>query len=187
MTAEPRPGFILGIHPTSERVGWVVFEGPFSPHDWGNIASRGIEKNTRCLKRIEKLFDRFEPDAVVLEAFEKSHSARADRIARLGRAIVALAQSRSIEAAVFTRGEVKSCFASVGAVSRQEVAEAVARVIPAFAHLLPTPRRPWQHEPGRMGLFTAAALILTYYQHTASRFLDDLREESLDWDEFGED
>lgn len=178
MLASSRPHFVLALHPTARGFGWIVFEGPFSPHDWGNAQVKGAEKNDKCLSQIAKLLSRFEPETVVLEAFEKRCSARADRIARLGRAIVALAGESSIEVAVYTRGEVKACFATVGAVSRQQVAEAVARSIPALAHRIPKPRKPWESDHPRMALFSAAALVLTHYQFSASRFLDDLRAET---------
>jgi len=179
----PKPrAFTLAIHPTSRGFGWIVFEGPFSPHDWGLALARGGDKNTKCLRQIEKLFSRFEPETVVLEAFGRRRSARADRIERLGRAIVALAKERGIEIAVYTRGEIKTCFASVGAVSRQEIAEAVSRHVPALHHRLPKPRRPWQSDHPRMALFCAAALVLTHHQYIASHFLEDLHKQALEDD-----
>lgn len=183
MTAQARPGFVLGIHPTSRGLAWTVFEGPFAPHDWGNAIARGGEKNRKCLEHVEKLVSRFEPDTIVLEAFEKRRSARASRIAHLGRAIVALATDRSIEVAIYSRGDVKACFASVGAVSRQEIAEAVARSIPALAHRIPKPRKPWESDDPRMALFSAAALVLTHYQYRASQILDGLFKEASEADE----
>lgn len=180
MSASPRRGFVLGIHPTSRGLGWIVFEGPFSPHDWGNALARRGDKNAKCMEHVEKLVSRFEPDTIVLEAFEKRRSARADRIARLGRAITALAADRGIEVSVFTRGEVKACFARIGAISRQQIAEAVARHLPPLAHRVPKPRRPWESDHPRMALFSAAALVLTQYQYRASQFLDDLRKKASD-------
>lgn len=183
MTSSSRLGFVIGLHPTAHRLGWIVFEGPFAPHDWGNALARGGDKNSRCLEYIEKLISRYEPDAIVLEAFEKRHSARADRIALLGRAIVALATERNIEVVIFTRGEVKACFASVGAVSRQQIAEAVSRSVPALAHRIPKQRRPWQSDHPRMSLFSAAALVLTHYQYQASQLFGNLPKNTPEWED----
>jgi len=183
MTPSPRLGFIIGVHPTSRGFGWIVFEGPFAPHDWGNALARRGDKNSKCLAYIEKLVARYEPEAIVLEAFEKRRSARADRIAHLGRAITAFAADRGIEVAIFSRGEVKTCFASVGAVSRQQIAEAISRSLPALAHRIPKPRRPWESDNPRMALFSAAALVLTYYQYRASQFLGDIPKKASDWDD----
>jgi Holliday junction resolvasome RuvABC endonuclease subunit len=184
MTA-PRPfSLTLAIHPVSRGFGWIAFEGPFSPYDWGLVVVRGADKNARCLRRAERLLDRFQPEILVLEAFEKRRSARADRIALLGRGLVTLAGERRIEVAIYTRGEVKACFAKVGAVSRQEIAEAVSRHVPALHHRLPKPRRPWQTENPRMALFSAAALALTHYQYVASRFLENLGDDLPDNDDY---
>lgn len=181
MTA-PRPTFVLALHPTTRGLGWIVSEGPFAPHDWGNAQTRRGDKNAQALAHVERLIARYEPETIVLEAFEKRHSARANRVARLGRAIVALANDRSIEVAIYTRGEVKACFAAVGAVSRHQIAEAVGRSLSALAHCLPKPRRSWESENPRMALFSAAALVLTHYQYAASQLLNDLRN-NIDYDD----
>jgi len=99
---------------------------------------------------------------------------RSTRIVRLCRAVVALAQDRGIEVAIYSKGEMKACFASVGAQSRQEIAEAVARSFDLLRDRLPAPRRPWQGPHRRMAIFDAAAVVLTHYQLGASRLFDDL-------------
>lgn len=182
MTA-PRQAFVMALHPTTRGLGWIVCEGPFTPHDWGNASARKGDKNARLISYVEKLISRFEPETIVLEAFEKRRSARSERVARLGRAIVAVATERSIEVAIYTRGEVKACFASVGAVSRHEVAQAVARSLPALTHRLPKPRRPWESDNPRMALFSAAALVLTHYQYAASQLLSDFKKYTVDEEE----
>ena len=159
-----RRAFTLAVHPTSRGMGWIIFEGPFAPHDWGHVTARKGDKNATCLGHIEKLVARFVPETLVLEAFEKRGSARADRIGRLGRAIVALAQELRIEVAIYTRGDVKGCFASVGASTRQQIAEAIARHFIPLRHRVPKARKPWEADPPRMALFSAAALVLTHYQ-----------------------
>jgi hypothetical protein len=53
---------------------------------------------------------------------------------------------------------------SVGARSRQEIAEAVAR---SFDRL-PRPRRPWEGPHRRLAIFDAAAVVLTHYQLDAN-------------------
>ena len=56
---------------------------------------------------------------------------RSDRITRLYKAIAAICTTRSIELAVYRLHDIKACFRPVGAVTRQEIAETVARMIPA--------------------------------------------------------
>jgi hypothetical protein len=49
-------------------------------------------------------------------------------------------------------------------VTRQEVAEAVARHLEPFQQHLPKRRRPWDGEDERMALFSAAAVLLTHFR-----------------------
>ena len=170
MTA--RNPLVFALHATSRGFGYVVFEGPFSPYDWGTVQAKG-DKNAVSLRKLEKMLDRYQPETLLLEE-PKSVAHRSDRIVRLYRAIVALCAARAIEVAVYLVQDIKGCFASVGATTRQEIAEAVARQIPALDHKLPRPRKPWEGEPRRMALFCAAALVLTHYQLGAGRLFDDL-------------
>jgi Holliday junction resolvasome RuvABC endonuclease subunit len=169
-----RPALVLGIHPHTRGFGWVVFENPFSPYDWGMVSARQ-DKNAVCLRKLERLLERFEPEVLVLEAFEREHSARRGRISRLGQSIVALARVRRIEVALYSRGDVKACFANVGAITRQEIAEAVARQFSQLRHRLPPKRKPWQTAAERLSLFMAAALVLTHYTLGAEGVFETLQ------------
>lgn len=170
----PRSSLVLGVHPTSRGYGWIAYEGPFSPYAWATVeVSRN--KNPISLEKLGKLLARLQPETLVLEAFEPTTSERRKRITKLCRALVALAVERGIEVAIFPRSDVQACFAHVGANTRQEVAEAVARHTPALEGRLPKKRRAWDSEDLRMALFSAAALVITHYALDARRLLDDLR------------
>ena len=169
----PRTARTIAVHPTSRGFGWVAFEGPLSPYDWGLVGVKA-DKNARCIRKVEELFERFLPETLVLEAFERMNSSRADRIARLCRAIHSLATDRGIDVAVYTRRDVKQCFAGVGAVTRDEIAAAVVRHVDALRHWLPKARQPWESEHRRLAVFSAAALVLTHYQRGSAYVLHQL-------------
>jgi len=157
----PERDLVMGFHPTARGFGWVVFEGPFRPIDWGLVSARK-DKNATCLKRLDALLHRFAPEVLVLEAYDRESSRRARRIARLGASVRRAADARGVETAVYHRAEVREAFAETGAKTRREIAEAVARHLEMFRHRLPPPRRPWDSEDAREALFAAAALILTH-------------------------
>lgn len=169
----PKNPLVFAIHATSRGFGYVVFEGPFAPYDWGSVIARG-DKNAVCLAKANKMLERFMPETLVLEVYGKDSSNRSARIAKLYKAITALAINHGIDVEVYSRSEIQASFASVGAVTRQEIAEAVARIVPAFSHRKPKLRKPWQSEDRRMAMFCAAALVLTHYQMGASRVFEDL-------------
>ncbi len=168
----PKQPLILAIHATSRGFGYVVFEGVGAPYDWGTVGARG-DKNAVCLRKLEIMFDRFSPETLLLEE-AKSVANRSARIDRLYTAVASMAANRGIEVAIYKLGQIKACFAQVGAVTRQDIAEAVGRHIDAFRHNMPKPRKPWQSEDRRMAMFCAAALVLTHYQLGASRLFDAL-------------
>ncbi len=167
-----RQHLIFALHATSRGFSYVAFEGPFSPYDWSTVVVRG-DKNAACLRRLEKLLDRLQPISLLLEE-PSSVANRSDRITRLYKAIAAICTTRSIELAVYRLQDIKACFRPVGAVTRQEIAEAVARMIPAFGTDVPRPRKLWNGTSRRMALFCAAALVLTHYQLGASSLFNEL-------------
>lgn len=170
----PKNPLIFALHATSRGFGYVVFEGPFAPYDWGTVTARG-DKNATCLRKLEKMLDRFIPETLLLEE-ATSVANRSDRIGRLYKAIGGLCISRNIDVVIYRFGDIKACFASVGARTRQEIAETVALQIDAIGHRKPKPRKPWQSEDRRMAMFCAAALVLTHYQLGASSLFDELME-----------
>jgi hypothetical protein len=164
MTAlTPRLSVVLAVKPTHRGFGWVAFEGPFAPYDWGIIEKRR-KRQEGSLAALEKLIERLHPECLLLEAFERPGSKKKpDGTQRVSRAMIALAADRGVEVAIYTRGDVQACFA------------AVARHVEAFRHRLPKPRKPWESEDRRMSLFSAAALTLTHYQLGASKVFEDLK------------
>jgi len=62
---------------------------------------------------------------------------------------------------------VRRQFSYLGSVTKHSIALAIAKRIPAFERFLPRPRKPWQSEDARMGIFDAAALALTFFKQTA--------------------
>lgn len=153
---------VLAIHPTPKGFGWVLFEGALAPVDWG-IASAKSKRRSRSLARFERLMSRYEPSVVIFEEFEKRVPRRGDRIQHLCRAMIHLASCRGAETTVYNRATIRTCFASVGATTREQIAQAIALHIPEFRPRLPRKRKPWESEPDGQCLFDAAALALTYF------------------------
>jgi Holliday junction resolvasome RuvABC endonuclease subunit len=169
----PKKPLVLALHATSHGFGYVLFEGPFAPHDWGAVTARN-NKSTTCLGKLEKLLDRFAPECLILEEFGRDLSQRRERLSRLYRSMASVAASRSIDVFVYTKAQIQACFVTVGARTRHEIADAIARQFEIFRHKLPKARKPWESEKRGMALFSAIALILTHYQLGASQLFNDL-------------
>jgi hypothetical protein len=63
----------------------------------------------------------------------------------------------------FNKDAVRGCFRGVGALTRYEIAQAIATQLDAFKHRLPPVPLPWKNENSRLALFDAAALAMTFY------------------------
>lgn len=174
MTGPPPHSKVLGVFPTSRGFGYAIFNGPFALVDAGDVVLLR-HKNQAALDRIARLLARHEPQALVLEAYEGPGTKRCERIKQLSASIFALAADRGHHVEVYPRNEVQETFAEEPAATRDEVAAAVAKRVPALAVRLPRPRRSFDSEDKRLAIFSAAALVLTFYRKGATALLDELR------------
>lgn len=168
MTSTSPQSFVLAIYPTSHGFAFVLFEGPQAPFDWGVKGIRGKRKNAKTVDEVNALIERYHPETLVIEHTGTGQVRRAARIKRLYRMLRHLAAVAQVDVRRIDRSDIRACFASVGAVTKYEIAKAIATEIPAFAHRLPRVRRLWMSEDPRQSLFDAAALGLAYYARKAS-------------------
>lgn len=163
MTAEITHGRVLALYATPRGFAYGLFEGPLSPIDWGVKDVKGPRKNLKCLSTIVQIIDVTNPDVIVIEDCSVTGSRRSARIRRLYLAILQLGGTRSLEVSAISRATVRACFSRFGAATKHEIAQAIAKNLPAFEHRLPPLRKPWMSEDPRMSLFDAVALILAFY------------------------
>jgi hypothetical protein len=85
--------------------------------------------------------------------------------------LTVLARDKGVPVHILSRRDIRQALAQFGSTSRYAIAGAIAKGIPAFAPLLPTPRKIWNGEDRKMGLFDAAGLALTFFERKASTWL----------------
>jgi hypothetical protein len=171
----PAKSFVMGFHPTARGFGWVVFESPLKLVSHGVYGAPRAHKNDRCLRRLRWLLSVYGPETLVIEAFDRQSSLRSERIRELCLKVVSEGAERGAYVDCLKRSDVQRAFEAVGASTRDEVAEAVARQIPTLRTHLPGRRKVWKSEDRRLAVFCAAALVLSHYQNGATALLDDLR------------
>ncbi len=160
-------GLVLAVYPSTRGFGYVAFEGPRFPIDWGVKRVRG-NKNTESIKKIAELLRFYRPDTLVLEDYRGRASRRARRIERLIDGAAELARCERIEPRSYSRDAIRRCFADTGRVNKYEIAQIIARQFPELGLHLPPERKIWMSEDPRMNIFDAAALALTFF-HTRDR------------------
>jgi hypothetical protein len=164
----PRRGkLVLALYLQTRGFAFVLLEGSGTPIDWAVQDIRGLDKNARCLRRVEALFELHSPDIVVLQETSEDGTRRASRIRTLNRNIAYLAERHGISVLTYDRSEVRDCFAQFyGATNKIMIAETIAKEIPDLGLYVPPVRKPWMSEHTRMGMFEAAALAWMYFHST---------------------
>jgi hypothetical protein len=163
-----RSELVLAVYPMARGYAFALFEGPYSPVDWGISRTYGPLKNRRCLTAVRSLIERCKPDCLVLQRSDGVDRHRARRVRELNESLIALADELGVAAIAIPRSTVRQRFAAQGFATKQLMAEAVARYLPSFERFVPPIRKPWMSEDRRMGLFEAIALVLVYFQTTAT-------------------
>ena len=155
---------VLSLYLNTRGLSFVLFEGSLSPYDWGIFEIRGQTKDNQIIDRVNRLFNQYVPDVLVMQDMGPGGTRRASRLEMLNQAIGGIAGQRGIPVFAYSRAEVYSEFQSQRFTNKQTLAELIAKSIPAFERHVPPPRKPWMSEDARMGLFDAAALALLFFQ-----------------------
>ncbi len=150
---------ILAIDPVVRGFGYVVFEGPYNPIDWG-LADIRFCKNKRILKRISKLVDLYQPKTIIIE--QSKGSLRCGRVQRLLNMIEQWAKKNDVEVARYSRDQILEVFGQFGKKSKHEIASMIAEWLPELAPRLPTKRKCYEPESEQYGIFDAVALAVTH-------------------------
>lgn len=166
MKRRSEPELTLAICPFYRGFAFIALKSPLSPVDWGIKVIDGPSKIARSLEAAKRVIDRLQPVALIIESTGDPRYRRGKRVRRLQALISHYAKWQSIELYAFARHEVGDSFKATGAVTRYEIAQAVASQIDVLRDRLPPPRKKWMSEDARMRLFNAAALALTFYCQT---------------------
>jgi len=157
------PVFVLGLHPSARGLGWVLFEGADALFDCGSVEIHGSDKNGKALARVERLLDKYRPAVLVLEDSDGKASRRKPRLRRLYRSLITRAQRHGVAVHLYARGEITDALGLADGGRRHDVAAVVAERVEALRPRLPRPQKIWLGESHHMGLFCAAACVLTHY------------------------
>jgi hypothetical protein len=161
MNTRQRYELFLSIYPTVRGFAYILAEGPQNPIDWGTSEARGPQKNAKSLHAIEALVKRYRPDVLILENTSHASTWRSLRVQKLTADTCILAQDYGIPVISVSRGEIRAAFAPYGAETKDEIAEVISERIPVLATYQPPIRKAWMSVDARMGLFDAAAQLLT--------------------------
>src|SRR5713226_8264760 len=110
---------VLAVDPSTRGFGFAVLEGPNRLIDWGVKETRS-NKNTKSLKLIAGLIDRYQPSAIVVEDYAAKGSHRCRRVEELINDISKLALKRKVKVRSFSRVKIKQAFCESCALNKQD-------------------------------------------------------------------
>jgi Holliday junction resolvasome RuvABC endonuclease subunit len=166
----------FGVHPLGIGFGWVVCEGRFKLVEAGLFTPIGKRPRLRSIDEFKRLLERFKPAELVLEAFDPpGRTRRSTRARKLGLNIVEIAADRGLSVEAYTRASIQQAFADIGATTREEIAQVLARHFSALSYRLPPKRQAWDGEDRRFAIFNAAAVVIAHFHNGATALLNDMR------------
>ncbi|ESY52066.1 hypothetical protein X744_22465 [Mesorhizobium sp. LNJC372A00] len=160
-----RYDLVFSIYLNSEGFGWVLFEGPSYPVEWGTVRQQGKAKNARCFQKAVELIERLRPDVIVVEKIVAAFSNRTARVVKLSVILETYLEGLGIPFFRYSREDIRKAFGNLPSPSKDGIAEAISKSIPVLFRFVPPKRKPWKSQDARMGLFDAAALALTHFQN----------------------
>lgn len=149
---------ILALDVRARRLGYVVFEIPDRLIDWG-ICSFDL---VAVSNRIQEIVSFCHPSVVVVRRL-RSRSRRNTVLTRRNMITVKdTCRRNSIAFASVNEHAIATYFQLLRRRTKHDIAVAVSHRFAELRWKLPAKRRTWQPEDGRMLIFDAAALALSY-------------------------
>jgi RNase H-fold protein (predicted Holliday junction resolvase) len=164
LTNYPR---LLALDPTSTGFGFIVLEGD-ELIDWGVNGVKG-DRNKESLRKIGRLIDRYQPDVLVMEHYDRKSRRRTMRTKELIEELKRLAQRRGSQPGTISQSQIQVAFEQCGAITKHQIAVEIAKRFPELLPSLPPLRKPWKSEDKRMSIFDAAALAVTFFSFEQKR------------------
>lgn len=153
---------VLSIRLNTRGFAFAVFEGSLSTVDWGikGITPKGDQA---FIKKVRALMQSYRPTVLILQECRSKPSRCTPRVEKLVRRVSRLPEAKDACVFNYSRSDIRTCFAAYDAQTKDEIARAIAKVLPEFSPKVPPMRKIWMSEDYRMGLFDAIALVFTYY------------------------
>lgn len=152
---------MLAIAPSSKGFGFAVLEDPVRLVDWG-VKSVPKDKNAQSIAKVQELITLYAPQLLAVPDDVDTKSRRSERVRKLIRDIMQLAEKSGVEVHKSSQEEVREHFFNTRPATRHDVAAFLAKAFPKEleAHL-PPKRQFWMSEDYRMNIFSAVALAIT--------------------------
>lgn len=152
---------VLAIQPSTQGLGYALFEGPRDPIDWGVKYTK--TNNAEGVYKVKEFINFYHPDAIVVEDYAGEGSRRCERVQRLIKDIKKLAKTEKIKVYEYSRSAIRKTFTQFGAKTKYQIAQKIVEWMPTFLLQLPPERKIWKGEDARMSIFSAVSLALTYF------------------------
>lgn len=153
---------LLAIAPASRGFGFVVLDATRRAIDWG-IKEVRSNKNAVCIAKAMEIIDSHRPTILTIEDWSSGYTRRNTRIRTLLRTLERVATKRHITVERLGLHHVRNAFAPFHAETNEEIASAVACLIPDLRPILPRPRNPWESQLYGMPIFKAGSLAISYF------------------------
>lgn len=150
---------VLALYPSSNGVGFCVFDTPSNLIDWGYSDIRW-NKKVRTLQKLKSLIDLYQPGVLVLEDTEATSCRRGRRIKTLTRSLTRAAVGWNVPVLHYSAEQVNNAF---NAKSKDARASSIIKVLPELNPYLPKKRSLWDSPHPQMQMFDAVSLALTYF------------------------
>ncbi len=170
VTYEPLPSErVLAIDPIPRGFGFVVLEEePLQLVDWGVVSCRK-RRGSRCELVLDRMLRRYEPTVLVFEDPSDARELRQEALTAFMLSIAEILANSAVPVRLYSRGEIRESFASAGALTKEAIAQVLARRFPELVPHVPPPRKIWESEDSRMSIFDALSLAATHLSDDADR------------------
>ena len=153
---------VFAVYPNANGFGFVYMENARKLIDFGAVRINPIS-NRKIMERIRQSIDYLRPSIVIVQDPEGKSSRTGNRVQKLIKKILALAEELKLKTVQYSRDQIKEVFEQFGATTKYEISQILIKEFVELERKLPKKRELWTSEDRNMAIFDALSLALTWY------------------------
>lgn len=152
---------VLALYPHRKGIAYACMESPTSMIESRRFYLPALR--SEYLNKSRQVLQHFCPDVVILEDYECRLSRKQKRIQRMIDDIERQAKELDLHVSRYGREQIQDVFRQFGAVSKNDIAQTIAKWLPEYKSIVPKPREFQQPESSKQPEFDAISLAYAHY------------------------
>lgn len=153
---------MVTLYPNAFGMGYLISETPNELINYGIARVRPLSRD-KYVKRLLTFIQHYKPTIILLRGYRNSDNRISKRVIKIIDAFEKEAIKLELPVYKYSREQIKDVFAEFGGNSKYQISKTITSWYPELQYRMPDIRKNTKAEHYQMGIFDAFALMLTHH------------------------